>query len=75
MDRTLIAVCLWISIDWVLNTDDFIRLAQEDADQFRPIGEKIHEYTKQDEEGMDEHYEIYKVSCARFCHTLHSLIV
>ncbi|ORY95418.1 acyl-CoA N-acyltransferase [Syncephalastrum racemosum] len=48
--------------DWVLNTDDFIRLAQEDADQFRPIGEKIHEYTKQDEEGTDEHYEIYKSS-------------
>lgn len=54
-------MCLWISTDWVLNTDDFIRLAQEDADQFRPIGEKIHEYIKQDEEGMDEHYEIYKV--------------
>ena len=40
------------------NHDDFVDAVKTDAETFKPLGEKIAEYTK---EG-DEHYEIYKNS-------------
>ncbi|KAI8141842.1 acyl-CoA N-acyltransferase [Fennellomyces sp. T-0311] len=48
--------------DCYSNYDEFLRMVQEDAESFRPIGEKVHEYTQQSDTGEEEHFEIYRAS-------------
>lgn len=50
-----------IVLDCIGNADDFTRVVLEDAKTFRPIGEKVHEYSREGDQGQDEHFEIYKV--------------
>ncbi|KAI9499197.1 acyl-CoA N-acyltransferase [Zychaea mexicana] len=51
--------------DCFSNYDEFVRAVQEDAETFRPIGEKIHEYTRESSDsGEEEHFEIYRASFA-----------
>ncbi|CEI87586.1 hypothetical protein G6F70_005007 [Rhizopus microsporus] len=48
---------------YITKQDDFIEAVKRDHTTFRPIGEKIHEYTRDGEKG-EEHFEIYKCSFA-----------
>ncbi|KAG2224983.1 hypothetical protein INT45_000104 [Circinella minor] len=48
--------------DCFSNYDEFVRAVQEDAESFRPIGEKIHEYSRESSESGEEHFEIYRTS-------------
>lgn len=45
---------------YLTNQDSFIDSVKTDHIQFKPIGEKIHEYTREVKHG-NEHFEIYKV--------------
>ncbi|OBZ83912.1 Histone acetyltransferase type B catalytic subunit [Choanephora cucurbitarum] len=44
------------------NQDEFIHAVKQDFDTFEPLGEKIHEYTRESDNGSVEHFEIYKNS-------------
>ncbi|KAG1139233.1 hypothetical protein G6F37_009881 [Rhizopus arrhizus] len=46
---------------YLTNQDSFINSVKTDHIQFKPIGEKIHEYTREVKHG-NEHFEIYKSS-------------
>lgn len=50
-----------IILDCIGNADEFTRVVLEDAKTFKPIGEKVHEYSREGDQGEDEHFEIYKV--------------
>ncbi|KAI9278726.1 acyl-CoA N-acyltransferase [Phascolomyces articulosus] len=52
--------------DCFSNYDEFVRTVQEDAEAFRPMGEKVHEYTRESSENdnEEEHFEIYRTSLA-----------
>lgn len=52
---------MYIALDCIGNADEFTRVVLEDAKTFKPIGEKIHEYSREGDQGEDEHFEIYKV--------------
>lgn len=45
---------------YLTNQDSFIDSVKTDHIQFKPIGEKIHEYTREVKHG-NEYFEIYKV--------------
>ncbi|KAG2184807.1 hypothetical protein INT43_000720 [Umbelopsis isabellina] len=49
----------FISHDYKTNHDQFTEKVRQDAKEFRPIGEKVHEYSLKDGQ---EHFEIYKSS-------------
>ncbi|KAG0171964.1 histone acetyltransferase 1 [Apophysomyces sp. BC1034] len=49
---------------YITNYDEFIRIVREDPEKFRPIGEKVNEYSWEGENGDEEHFEIYKSSFA-----------
>ncbi|CDH48914.1 histone acetyltransferase type b catalyticsubunit [Lichtheimia corymbifera JMRC:FSU:9682] len=52
----------YLPSDCIGNADEFTRVVLEDAKTFKPIGEKIHEYSREGDQGEDEHFEIYKAS-------------
>ncbi|CAO3626038.1 unnamed protein product [Cunninghamella blakesleeana] len=51
-----------MSLDITTNYDAFLQGVQEDMISFKPIGEKIHEYQLENDEGEEETFEIYKSS-------------
>ena len=53
---------LILILDCFSNYDEFVRAVQEDAESFRPMGEKIHEYSRESSTDGEEHYEIYRTS-------------
>ena len=51
-----------LSLDYITNFDMFMETVRTDAAEFRPLGEKVHEYTVREERAVEAEFEIYKVS-------------
>ncbi|KAL0089573.1 DNA-binding transcription regulator [Phycomyces blakesleeanus] len=52
----------YLPSDVLSNYDEFIRIVQEDAKTFKPLGEKMSEYKVETEDGDEEQYEIYRTT-------------
>lgn len=47
--------------DFLTNHNKFIDVVRNDYTTFKPLGEKIHEYTRENDDGSVEKFEIFKV--------------
>ncbi|KAI8075456.1 acyl-CoA N-acyltransferase [Gilbertella persicaria] len=47
---------------YLTNEDQFISTVKHDYETFRPLGEKVQEYTRESNDGTMEYFEIYKNS-------------
>ncbi|ORZ22368.1 acyl-CoA N-acyltransferase [Absidia repens] len=52
----------YMAPDTTTNLDEFMHIMEEDLESFRPMGEKVHEYQVETEDGDEGDYEIYKCS-------------
>lgn len=46
---------------YLTNHDEFIDVVRSDFTSFKPLGEKIYEYTRENDNGSVENFEIFKV--------------
>lgn len=46
---------------YLTNHNEFIDAVRNDYSTFKPLGEKIHEYTREKDDGSVETFEIFKV--------------
>lgn len=49
--------------DYLANHNEFIDVVRNDYTAFKPLGEKILEYTREKDDGSVETFEIFKVQC------------
>jgi histone acetyltransferase 1 len=47
--------------DFLTNHNEFIDVVRNDYTAFKPLGEKIQEYTRENDDGSVEKFEIFKV--------------
>ncbi|SAL96284.1 hypothetical protein [Absidia glauca] len=52
----------YMAPDTTTNVDEFVNHVEKDRTEFKPMGEKVHEYQVETEDGEEGDYEIYKCS-------------
>jgi histone acetyltransferase 1 len=73
-DETLKMLEEYLPKDYLSDYDSFVDAVETDHERFKPMGDKIQEYTRENRDGSVEHFEIYKVKFASI-YELRKLIV
>jgi hypothetical protein len=61
-DETLKTLEEYLPKNYLSNYDSFVDAVEMDYDTFKPLGEKIQEYSRENRDGSMENFEIYKVN-------------
>lgn len=73
VDNVLGTLKEFLPQDVSTNYDQFVDIVKQDYKSFKPLGEKIEEYSRENSDGSVDHFEIYKVDLQCSLYDIHTI--